>query len=182
MRLPGNGEIKLRLFRNLEFIWNRGYRFPEGGVVMEPLLWLIVLAVLLVIEAITVGLTTIWFAGGALIAAVLSWMGIAVQWGAFLLISLVLLIFTRPLAVRYMNRGMTKTNVDSLIGEKAVVIQEINNLAQTGQVRINDIEWMARTVSDEELIPAHTIVEIEAVRGVKLIVKKQNISEEKEVK
>ena len=135
---------------------------------MEPLLWLIVLAVLLIIEAITVGLTTIWFAGGALIAAVLSWMGmgIAVQWGAFLLISLVLLIFTRPLAVRYMNRGMTKTNVDSLIGEKAVVIQEINNLAQTGQVRINDIEWMARTVSDEELIPAHTIVEIEAVRGI----------------
>ena len=184
MRLPGNGEIKLRLFRNLEFIWNRGYRFPEGGVVMEPLLWLIVLAVLLVIEAITVGLTTIWFAGGALIAAVLSWMGmgIAVQWGVFLLISLVLLIFTRPLAVRYMNRGMTKTNVDSLIGEKAVVIQEINNLAQTGQVRINDIEWMARTVSDEELIPAHTVVEIEGVRGVKLIVKKQNISEEKEVK
>ena len=151
---------------------------------MEPLLWLIVLAVLLIIEAITVGLTTIWFAGGALIAAVLSWMemGIAVQWGAFLLISLVLLIFTRPLAVRYMNRGMTKTNVDSLIGEKAVVIQEINNLAQTGQVRINDIEWMARTVSDEELIPANTVVEIEAVRGVKLIVKKQNISEEKEVK
>ena len=151
---------------------------------MEPLLWLIVLAVLLIIEAITVGLTTIWFAGGALIAAVLSWMGmgIAVQCGAFLLISLVLLIFTRPLAVRYMNRGMTKTNVDSLIGEKAVVIQEINNLAQTGQVRINDIEWMARTVSDEELIPANTVVEIEAVRGVKLIVKKQNISEEKEVK
>ena len=180
MRLPGNGEIKLRLFRNLEFIWNRGYRFPEGGVVMEPLLWLIVLAVLLIIEAIT----TIWFAGGALIAAVLSWMGmgIAVQWGVFLLISLVLLIFTRPLAVRYMNRGVTKTNVDSLIGEKAVVIQEINNLAQTGQVRINDIEWMARTVSDEELIPAHTVVEIEAVRGVKLIVKKQNISEEKEDK
>ena len=184
MRLPGNGETKLRLFRNFEFIWNRGYRFPEGGVFMEPLLWLIVLAVLLIIEAITVGLTTIWFAGGALIAAVLSWMGmgIAVQWGAFLLISLVLLIFTRPLAVRYMNRGMTKTNVDSLIGEKAVVIQEINNLAQTGQVRINDIEWMARTVSDEELIPANTVVEIEAVRGVKLIVKKQNISEEKEVK
>lgn len=184
MRLPGNGETKLRLFRDFEFIWNRGYRFPEGGVFMEPLLWLIVLAVLLIIEAITVGLTTIWFAGGALIAAVLSWMGmgIAVQWGAFLLISLVLLIFTRPLAVRYMNRGMTKTNVDSLIGEKAVVIQEINNLAQTGQVRINDIEWMARTVSDEELIPANTVVEIEAVRGVKLIVKKQNISEEKELK
>ena len=62
MRLPGNGETKLILFRNFGFIWNRGYGFPEGGVVMEPLLWLIVLAVLLIIEAITVGLTTIWFA------------------------------------------------------------------------------------------------------------------------
>lgn len=184
MRLPGSGETKLIPFQNFEFNVEKRLQIPEGGVVMEPLLWLIVLAVLLIIEAITVGLTTIWFAGGALIAAVLSWagVGIAVQWGAFLLISLVLLIFTRPLAVRYMNRGMTRTNVDSLIGEKAVVIQEINNLAQTGQVRINDIEWMARTASDEELIPAHTVVEIEAVQGVKLIVKKQNISEEKEVK
>ena len=151
---------------------------------MEPLLWLAVLAVLLVIEAITVGLTTIWFAGGALIAAVLSWAGagIAVQWMAFLIISLVLLIFTRPLAVRYMNRGVARTNVDSLIGEKAVVIQTIDNLAQTGLVRINDIEWMARTVSDEEKIPENSVVVIEAVQGVKLIVKKQNIDSDREEK
>ena len=130
---------------------------------MEPLMWLIVLAVFLVIEAITVGLTTIWFAGG----------GILVQWILFLVISLVLLIFTRPLAVRYMNKGVPKTNVNSLIGEKAVVIQKINNLEQTGQVRINDIEWMARTSSDEVTIPEQTVVTIEAVQGVKLIVKEE---------
>ena len=86
---------------------------------MEPLMWLIVLAVFLVIEAITVGLTTIWFAGGALVAAIASGAGILVQWILFLVISLVLLIFTRPLAVRYMNKGVPKTNVNSLIGEKA---------------------------------------------------------------
>ena len=75
---------------------------------MEPLMWLIVLAVFLVIEAITVGLTTIWFAGGALVAAIASGAGagILVQWILFLVISLVLLIFTRPLAVRYMNKGV----------------------------------------------------------------------------
>lgn len=133
---------------------------------MEPLMWLIVLAVFLVIEAITVGLTTIWFAGGA-------GAGILVQWILFLVISLVLLIFTRPLAVRYMNKGVPKTNVNSLIGEKAVVIQKINNLEQTGQVRINDIEWMARTSSDEVTIPEQTVVTIEAVQGVKLIVKEE---------
>ena len=105
---------------------------------MEPLMWLIVLAVFLVIEAITVGLTTIWFAGGALVAAIASGAGagILVQWILFLVISLVL-------------------------------------LEQTGQVRINDIEWMARTSSDEVTIPEQTVVTIEAVQGVKLIVKEE---------
>lgn len=62
--------------------------------------------------------------------------------------------------------------MNSLIGKKAVVIQKIDNLSQTGQVRINDIEWMARTESDGETIQEESVVEIEAVRGVKLIVKK----------
>ena len=102
---------------------------------MEPIIWLGVLAVLLVIEGLTTALTTIWFAGGALVAAIAS--------GA---------------------------NVEGLLGKKAVVIQKINNLAQTGQVRINDIEWMARTSDDSVTIPGDTVVIIKAVHGVKLIV------------
>ena len=142
---------------------------------MEPIMWLILLACFLVVEAITVGLTTIWFAGGALVAAIASGLGagILIQWVLFLIVSLALLIFTRPMAVRYMNKGVPKTNVNSLIGERAVVIQKINNLEQTGQVRINDIEWMARTSSDEVTIPEHAIVTIEDVQGVKLIVKEE---------
>ena len=141
---------------------------------MDPLLWLGILAVLLIIEAATVGLVTVWFAGGALAAAIASWAGAGAgtQWLLFLAVSLVLLFFTRPLAVRYMKRGIPRTNVNSLIGKKAVVIQKIDNLSQTGQVRINDIEWMARTESDGETIQEESVVEIEAVRGVKLIVKK----------
>ena len=142
---------------------------------MEPIMWLILLACFLVVEAITVGLTKILFAGGAIVAAIASGpgVGIVIQWVLFLVISLVLLIFTRPLAVRYMNKGVPKTNVNSLIGERAVVIQKINNLEQSGQVRINDIEWMARTSSDEVTIPEHAIVTIEDVQGVKLIVKEE---------
>ena len=142
---------------------------------MEPIMWLILLACFLVVEAITVGLTTIRFAGGALVAAIASGLGagILIQWVLFLIVSLALLIFTRPMAVRYMNKGVPKTNVNSLIGERAVVIQKINNLEQTGQVRINDIEWMARTSSDEVTIPEHAIVTIEDVQGVKLIVKEE---------
>ena len=139
----------------------------------QSLFWLSILVLCIVIEIATMGLTTIWFAGGALIAAIASGLGagVLVQWILFLVISLILLIFTRPLAVRYMNKGVSKTNVNSLIGGKAVVIQKINNLEQTGQVRINDIEWMARTSSDGVTIPEQTIVTIEAVQGVKLIVK-----------
>ena len=140
---------------------------------MTPLVWLGILAILLVIEAITVGLTTVWFAGGALIACIASWLGggIVVQLLLFFGVSVVLLIFTRPLAVRYMNKGVEKTNAESLLVKRAVVIQQINNLAQTGQVRINDIEWTARATDDSVQIPAGAVVEIEEIRGVKLIVK-----------
>lgn len=139
---------------------------------MEPLIWLGVLAALLVIEAATAGLTTIWFAGGALVAAVAAYFGadLTAQILLFLIISIVLLIFTRPLAVKFMNKGVEKTNVNSLIGKKAVVTQEIDNLAQTGQVKINDVEWKARTAADGHRIPEKTIVKIKEVNGVKLIV------------
>ena len=78
-------------------------------------------------------------------ACIVSWLGggIVVQLLLFFGVSVVLLIFTRPLAVRYMNKGVEKTNAESLLGKRAVVIQPVNNLAQTGQVRINDIEWTA---------------------------------------
>ncbi len=140
-----------------------------------PMVWLILVAVLLVLEAITVGLTSIWFAGGAAIAAIAAWMGagLVIQLLLFLGVSVLLLIFTRPLAVRYMNKGVQKTNVDSLLGRTAVVTQEIDNLAQTGQVRINDIEWMARTFVEGQKIPEKAVVRILEVRGVKLIVEEK---------
>lgn len=140
---------------------------------MEAITWLVVLAVLLVIEAVTAGLTTIWFAGGALVAAVSAYFdaGLLLQIGIFLVVSIVLLIFTRPLAVKYMSKDLEKTNVNSLIGKKAVVTKEINNLAQSGQVRINDVEWMARTFSDEDKITENSIVVIEEIHGVTLYVK-----------
>ena len=139
---------------------------------MQPLIWLGILALLLVVEAITAGLTTIWFAGGALAAAIASGIGVGIvpQLLLFFGVSLVLLIFTRPVAMKLMNKNTEKTNVDSLLGKTAVVIQKIDNLAQTGQVRINDIEWMARTSDDTKTIPVDTVVIIKAVHGVKLIV------------
>lgn len=142
---------------------------------MEPIIWLGAVAVLLVIEAITTGLTTIWFAGGALVAGIAAYAGagLALQLILFLCVSLVLLFFTRPLAVKYMNKGLEKTNVNSLLGKTAVVIQKIDNLAQTGQVRIGDVEWMARTASDAQKIPVNAVVIIKKISGVKLIVEEK---------
>ena len=93
-------------------------------------IWLIALIVLIVIELATMGLTTIWFALGALVAAITAALHAPVvfQVVLFLVISIVSFIFTRPLAVKYFNRDRVRTNVESLIGRQGVVISEINNV------------------------------------------------------
>lgn len=135
-------------------------------------LWLGLLVIMLVIEAVTLGLTTIWFAGGALMAflAALFYVPLPVQIGLFFAVSLVLLIFTRPVAVRFMNQKTEKTNVDSLLGKKALVTEKIENLKGTGRVKIKGVDWTARTREDGKTIAPDTVVTVLGVQGVKLIV------------
>ena len=136
--------------------------------------WLIAMAVLLVIEIATLGLTTLWFAIGALaafIAAVLN-LHIGVQTAIFIVVSLVLLIFTRPWALKYLNSRTSRTNVDSLVGKKARVTKTIDNIAGEGQVVINGMEWTARSLEDEVKIAEGAVVIINKISGVKLIVSK----------
>ena len=142
---------------------------------MEPMIWLILLVALIVIEIITMGLSTIWFAGGALIAfiAALFRAPVAVQVALFLIVSVVLLIFTRPLAVKYLNRNRVRTNVESLIGKKAVVCEKIENLHSVGHVCVNGIEWMARSLRENEIIEKDEVVRIVRVEGAKLIVERE---------
>ena len=139
---------------------------------MYAIIWLAALVILLLAEALTLGLTTIWFAGGALIALIAALVGanVWVQLGIFLAVSLLLLIFTRPAALRYMNKSTLKTNVDSLAGEQGIVSETIDNLEATGKVKLNDVFWMARS-EDGSIINEGTVVEIVRVDGVKLIVK-----------
>ena len=135
----------------------------------ELIFWLVLLVVLLVIEMATLGLTTIWFAGGAAAAFVASILGagLVVQIVVFLAVSILLLVFTRPFAAKYINK-----NRDSLLGQKAVVTQDIDNLAGTGEARADGKVWMARTENDGEQIVCGTTVTILGVSGVKLIVEK----------
>ena len=140
---------------------------------MDAIYWLILFIVLLVVEIITLGLTTIWFAGGALTAFVLSLLGVSdvLQWAVFCVVSLILLFATRPWAVRYFNnQKKEKTNVDSLMGKTAVVTSEIRNLEGKGEVFVNGENWTARTKEDSVVIEKDTKVTVTAVQGVKLIV------------
>lgn len=134
--------------------------------------WLILLIVCIVVELATMGLTTIWFAGGALIAAIASAFHapLVLQVALFLVISIVLLFFTRPIAVKYFNKDRVRTNVESLIGRQAIVVSEINNLEGVGQVTVGGQEWSARSRDDEKEVPVGTVVIVCAINGVKLIV------------
>ena len=96
-----------------------------------------------------------------------------VQVLVFLVVSILLLYFTRPIALRYLNKSREKTNINTIIGKEAVVTSEINNLQAKGQVVVGGMEWTARTNSNEDIIETGTIVVIEKVDGVKLIVKRK---------
>lgn len=137
--------------------------------------WLVILVILVVIELITMGLTTIWFAGGALAAALISIPGtpLALQILIFLIASGLLLYFTRPVAVKYFNRDRIRTNVESMIGRQAIVISEINNLEGIGQVNTGGMEWSARSSYHNVVLPAGTVVTVLGVDGVKLIVEER---------
>ena len=142
-------------------------------------IWLIVFVACIVIEIITMGLTTIWFAGGALIAAVAAalnaplWLQIVL----FIAVSLSLLYFTRPVAVKYFNKDRVRTNAESLVGKQAIVISEIDNLQGIGQVTVGGQEWSARTTIEGITLPVGSVVIIRAISGVKLMVEEKTMQE-----
>lgn len=146
----------------------------------EVTIWLAVLVVCVGIEIATMGLTTIWFAGGALVSAILAALNapLWLQIVAFFGVSLILLYLTRPVAVKYFNKDRVKTNVESLIGRQAIVISEIDNLQGIGQVTVGGQEWSARSVKDDVQLPVGSVVVVRSVSGVKLIVEEKDLSAE----
>ena len=140
---------------------------------MKTIYWRALFVVLLVIEIITMGLTTIWFAAGALIAFVAGILGfgVTVQVVVFIVVSAVLLIMTRPLAVKYFNQERQKTNAESLIGQQALVIEDIDTLEAKGRVEIRGMEWAAKTDEPDGKIAKNTVVVVNGIQGVKLIVR-----------
>jgi membrane protein implicated in regulation of membrane protease activity len=136
--------------------------------------WLALLVILLIIEIITVGLTSIWAAGGALAALLLNILGVplAGQIIVFFVVTFVLLYFTRPFAVKYINTQRVKTNYEGIIGKTIRITETVDNISQTGTAVVNGQEWTVRAEKDGDILEPDTLAKVVNIAGVKLIVRK----------
>ncbi|MCC2254551.1 NfeD family protein [Ruminococcus sp. CLA-AA-H200] len=139
------------------------------------LIWFAVFLILFGIELITMGLTTIWFAIGALAVMALNLFGvdhIVIQLAVFLSLSCLLLIFTRKWAIRHFNPKVTLTNYEEYIGETVLITEKVDNLAQTGKGTVKGQEWTVRSKEDSQVIESGRLAKVIRIEGVKLIVEK----------
>lgn len=140
--------------------------------------WLIVFVVFAALELVSLGMTCIWFAIGALAACVTSlftgnWI---IQAMVFIIVTAVVLILLRPIAVKHINGKAEKTNIESIEGKIGKVISDIDNINAKGMVKIDGMDWTARSQGNE-VIKEGTLVEVTSVEGVKVIVKEVKNSE-----
>ncbi|HIY63104.1 MAG TPA: NfeD family protein [Candidatus Mediterraneibacter stercoripullorum] len=140
----------------------------------EVFLWLGLMIIFLIIELLTVGLTCIWLAGGSLAALLVSLTGANIVWQVlmFILVSFLLVVFTRPFAMKYINARHERTNVDELIGKLVKVTETVDNYEQTGAATANGLDWTARSEDDRETIEKGSLARVVRISGVKLILKK----------
>lgn len=135
------------------------------------LFWLVAMIVLCIVEASTVGLVSIWFATGALAALIAAAAGGALwmQITLFLVVSGIMLALLRPMIKKIVLPKTTATNADRHLGKTALVTEEINNLQETGSVKLDGVIWTARSGTDE-VIPEGTVITVLRIEGVKAIV------------
>lgn len=136
------------------------------------LLWTGLLVVFVVGEAVTVGLSSIWFAAGSLAALLCALLGgpVWLQLTLFLAVSALCLLTVRPIADKYLNSRVEPTNADRIIGQEAMVTEKIENLPGSGAVRVGGMTWSARSENDVP-IPVGTPVRVLRIEGVKVYVK-----------
>lgn len=149
---------------------------------MAAIIWIALIIIFAVVEIITVGLTSIWFAGGAVVALILNLLGCneVVQVVAFLLVSIVLLCFTRPWAMKYVKPRLVRTNYEEAIGQNVCLTEAVDNQKGTGTAVLKGQEWTARAAVDGETFEAGEIVSVKEIRGVTLYVVASATMPEKE--
>ena len=138
----------------------------------DEALWFSLMVVVLIVEANTAALVSIWFAGGALVAMVGSLLGAEVwlQGVLFFVVSGATLGLLAPIVRRYIKPRIVRTNVDAMVGKQGYVTEKVDNLLPTGQVKLSGMPWTARSENGQQ-IPEGTLVEVVRIEGVKAFVK-----------
>ena len=133
--------------------------------------WLALLILFTVMEGVTVGLTSIWFAAGALCALICTLIGLNlwIQIAVFMIVSALCLMAVRPLIQKHLNSNVEPTNADRILGGVAIVTENIHNLEGQGAISIGGLTWSARSEHDVP-IPAGTLVRTLRIEGVKVYV------------
>ena len=134
--------------------------------------WLGLIVAFIALEAATVNLVSIWFIGGAVAGLVSALLGAAelLQWAVFIGVSAALLALLRPVLKKYLRVKPTKTNADRLVGQEALVTEQIDNLRETGAIRVNGVLWTAKSTDDSQISPGVRVV-IERIEGAKVYVR-----------
>ena len=138
---------------------------------MAKIIWLVLLIGFIFLEAATVGVVSLWFAAGALVALIAAMLGarVGLQVILFFLVSGTLLISLRPWLKKHFDPKRTRTNVDAVLGAECLVVTDIDNIRGQGQVKLGALEWSARS-TDGNPIAAGTLVRVDKVEGVKVFV------------
>ena len=138
---------------------------------MIPLIWVGVMVLFGVLEALTVGLTSIWFVVGGVGGLIVSMLNgpIWLQLLVFFLVSIGSMIAARPLVVKYINKTTVATNADRVLNAKARVTEAIDNAVPVGAVYVDGKTWSARSETGVE-IPVGTMVRVKRMEGVRLFV------------
>lgn len=141
---------------------------------MMMYIWIAFIVIFGILEAVTAQLVSIWFVIGAVASLGAYFFGASttVQFVIFVLVSVVVLLATRPLVKKFTKTKIQPTNADSYVGLDAVVTEEINNLHSTGAVKVRGVEWSARSADGETIAGGETVTVV-SIEGVKLIVNKK---------
>lgn len=156
-----------------------GLFLKGGNTDMYQLIWVAAMVLFGILEAVTVGLTSIWFVAGSLAGLIAAMCGgpIWLQLVVFVVVSIGALIAARPLVVKYVNRTATATNADRVLGSTARVTEKVDNTVPSGAVYVDGKTWTARS-EDDSVIAVNTLVRIKRMEGVRLFVEEIKEAEE----
>lgn len=132
------------------------------------IIWLAIVIVLAIIEALTVNLVTIWFVASGLVALVLSYTKVSafIQFLVFVILGVILVIFTKKPLEKFVNKNRQATNLDRVLNMEGIVTEEITKNS-SGEVKVDGKRW---TAIADKTIKKDSTVKILKIEGVKLIV------------